>query len=403
MALTEAEELELLTLERERALASQSQQNKPLLQKVQQSMTPAMEVMGRMQQSPLEAAAQVAQQIPEKAGEKVATSLAEGMPTSLVPFDRNQVKTSPEVAAAVGTGIQMAPDIAMAAAGLASPLKRIATTPFEAPKMLSGGVDKLRNIARILTGPGKEAQELSASKMLSSVEDEAAQAKAVPEALARAREEYPQVQARMAKLPSERAALVKKAGKAIQEMEKDLGPLDSQKIKQLTEDPEVANATLKNLTDLTSKGPEAVAKAMGPKEIRLMRQFVQEVSRNPSVTVEGAQAQQANSVLADAMDLYKPGYKSLTNAYNEAKVALKESPNVKAQELADIRSKIKSLTTEHTNKKVQLSEALRKAKSLSDQMSKEGALSDTYRKRAIYAALTATGLGGLKHLLGGRP
>lgn len=46
-------------------------------------------------------------------GEKAATGLSgEGLPTQINPFlPPNKIKTSPEVAAAIGTGIQMAPDV----------------------------------------------------------------------------------------------------------------------------------------------------------------------------------------------------------------------------------------------------------------------------------------------------
>lgn len=125
--LSEAEELELLLL----AEAESSEQ--PMLQQAPAvSQQPSvMQQLGQtaLQQGPMVALGQATQMGFEKAGENIAQNLASGIsykpnpimqaiggPAALMgsvqPTPGQGFKTNPEVAAAVGTGVQMIPDIA---------------------------------------------------------------------------------------------------------------------------------------------------------------------------------------------------------------------------------------------------------------------------------------------------
>lgn len=272
-----------------------------------------------------------------------------------------------------------------------------------------GGVDKLRNLARIMTGPGQASQELAAIPLRNAAKDfviEAQQglneARQIPPELAQARAELPQMQARMAQLGPQREALVAKAGKNIQSLESGLGDLESQKIQMLVNNPEGRQATLKQLTALTSKGPDAVNAKMTAMDIRQMRQFVQEVARNPEIAIEAPQASQINTVLGQAMDKHIPGYKDALDVYKEAQAALEDVPNVKAQQLGELRSKIKSMQDTFTNTQRSAADNLKRAQlnarqiiQKADMMVQQGKLSDVYRQR-LYKGILATGiLGGV--------
>src|SRR3990167_1722916 len=234
-----------------------------------------------------------AQNVFEQGGQAAAQVLPGGM--RIAPGQT--LRTSPKVAAGIGTGLAMTPDIAMLAAG-GPGMARGATT------MARGATNPLRRIAEVITGPGEAAQTLKGGRMLAeadtavaATQDALAASKQIPKELSAAKTELPTMQGRMAKLKSERIQLVQKHGKNIESFEANLGPLESNKIKQILENKPVLDATLKDLTELTRKGSKAIQDKMTAKDIRLMRQLVQEVGRNPEIALEGAQAAQINKAL----------------------------------------------------------------------------------------------------------
>ena len=145
---------------------------------------------------------------------------------------------------------------------------------------------------------------------------------------------------------------------------------------------------------------------MTAKDIRLMRQLVQEVGRNPEIALEGAQAAQINKALGKAMDTYKPGYSDALDMYKTAQDALKDVPNVKAMEVGKLRAQIKQMESAFTNSKLSKTEAVKKAqlhtrqiKQKVNDMVNQGKLSDVYRKRLLYTLLGLSGAGTIAKLL----
>lgn len=343
-----------------------------------------------------------------KSGENVTTALAQGAP--------NRAAISPEIAAGIGTGVQMIPHATMAAQAISDVpalAKALQNASQPVTSTVGSGVGKLRNMARILMGPGETTQQVamqpirnSATGYVDQAREAFSMANKIPNELAQAKAELPQVQARMAKLPAEREALITKAGKNIQSLEAPLGPLDSQKIQQLTSNPQTRSSVLKDLTNLTSKGPGAVNSKMTAYDIRQMRQFVQEVARNPEITIEAAQASKINTVLGEAMDSHIPGYKDALDLYKTAQEALDDIPNIKAQQLGDLRSKIKNMESAFTNSKLNAADSLKKAQlnakqiiQKADMMVQQGKLSDVYRNN-LYKGIVATGiLGGASKII----
>lgn len=324
--------------------------------------------------------------------------------------EQNQPPTNMPGRIGAGAGSMFTPGmIAATAMGNAAmkPLAEIAGPP------ISAGVNKLRNLAKIMTGPGEAAQNVAMQPIRNSAagyvnEAQAAlkQAQQVPEELSTAKTALPDIQGRVAQLPSERAGLVAKAGKNIQELEKPLGPLDSKLIEDMTSHDKVRSMMLQKMTALTSKGPDAVNEAMSAGEIRQIRQFVQEIARNPKVAIEAPQASQINTVLGKAMDTHIPGYNDALDLYKTAQNALEDVPNIKAQQLGELRSKIKTMESAFTNSKLEAADQLAKAKlnaqqimQKADMMVQQGKLSDVYRQR-LYKGIIATGiLGGASKIL----
>jgi hypothetical protein len=312
--------------------------------------------------------------------------------------------------------LESTPELAQGAGNLAKFLKGASSKSGE---VISENVDRLRNMARILTGPGEATQTVAmqpirnaATGFVDEAQSALQTAKQIPPELTQAKAELPELQSRMARLGGERQALIAKAGKNIQSLESGLGNLDSAKIQQLVSDQNVRQATLKDLTSLASQGPEAVNAKMTARDIQQMRQFVQEVARNPELTIEAPQAQQINNVLGQAMDKHIPGYKDALDLYKTAQEALADVPNIKAQQLGQLRSRIKDMGDAFTNSKLGAADALKKAQvnakqimQKADMMVQQGKLSDVYRQR-LYKGIIATGiLGGatkLAHVLGGQ-
>src|SRR3990167_10990393 len=296
-----------------------------------------------------------AQNVFEQGGQAAAQVLPGGM--RIAPGQT--LRTSPKVAAGIGTGLAMTPDIAMLAAGGPGMARGATTMARGATTMARGATNPLRRIAEVITGPGEAAQTLKGGRMLAeadtavaATQDALAASKQIPKELSAAKTELPTMQGRMAKLKSERIQLVQKHGKNIESFEANLGPLESNKIKQILENKPVLDATLKDLTELTRKGSKAIQDKMTAKDIRLMRQLVQEVGRNPEIALEGAQAAQINKALGKAMDTYKPGYSDALDMYKTAQDALKDVPNVKAMEVGKLRAQIKQMESAFTNSKL---------------------------------------------------
>ncbi len=377
---------------------------------VGQALQPGMQVAQQAMQGTIPGMGMQAmngiQNLFQKGGEAAAQTLPNGV--SMAPGQ--QIKTSPEVAGAVGTGLAMTPQIAMAAQGIA-----------EAPQaaqalsdMGSTAMSPLRRIATTMVGPGEAAQRVAGNAMMdtanagvNTANDALSAAKQVPQDLASAKAELPQVQSRMAQLPSQREALVAKAGKNIQSLEAPLGSIDSEKIAQLTSDPAKASARVQKLQNIASKGSDYIANNMTASDIRLNRQFLQEVARNPAVKLEGAQASQLNTAFGEAMDKHIPGYKDALDVYKQAQTALEDVPNVKAQELGNLRSQIKDMETSFTNSKLSAQDAVKKAAlnvkqitSKVNAMVDQGKLSDVYRQRLLYAIGGAGLAAGGKTLMG---
>ncbi len=343
-------------------------------------------------------------------GQAVAEQLAQGGP--------NRMPLPPQVAAGIGTGLQMIPDLGSAAMGLApiaegvkaeglvNSLKSLRSNTGDVMANLPG-VAKLRGLARIMTGPGEAAQNVAmqpirnaATGFVDSAQADLSAAKQVPQELTAAKQELAQTPAKMNELLAQRQGLVQKAGKNIQSLEVPLGELDSPKIKMLIDNQEARQATLQDLTKLTSKGVDAVNSKMTARDIQQMRQFAQEVARNPELTLEAPQASQINQVLGQAMDKHIPGYKDALELYKTSQEALEEVPNIKAQELGKLRSRIKDMGDAFTNSKLNAADSLKKAQlnakqimQKADMMVQQGKLSDVYRQR-LYKGIVATGILG---------
>lgn len=418
MALTEAEELELLELEALEAGETPEESKVPWYQKVADvekgllsKITPSdktMEALGQgIQQSqlavkklfPMQSYAQDQTmkllEIPEVAGE----AIAEKGPS---------LGLSPEVSAGIGTAVKMAPDIAAApfAVKPAASLLR---------KGLSKVTSPITGLKNLIKAPGKEVAESTAKRTLLEAKTSPKRTSLVEslteKKISPIREESRRVSEEMKSLGEKQVTEKQSLESRLSKSKEQLEGLEREKGLSFTELGVPGEVTAKQAPQyinsakaLANKTKEEILSQFRPEEIQKLRKQYQSFAKTQSPEV-AALVGKAESRLGEAIEqVIGNDYASARAVFRESKDAIKNLPSTFKAEKSKLGTKLETIKNEikknedlaYTLIKKAKKSDLRRQTGLQIKMAKlveDAAKRDEKLKKILKAAL-AVGTGG---------
>lgn len=209
---------------------------------------------------------------------------------------------NPELAAAVGTGVSMAPDIAAGAAGIAKrgaiaeSLKgvgRTATAP-------------LRFAKDTITKPGAAEARLATQEAIEGIKETGA------------------------------SELAKRRGVASTAKDELIGAEEnaglhfktSPEFETLLKDPKRVAKDVQVLSRLTEKGPEYLAQTLEPRELQSLRKFLQEAEKSSGLSdIAQSEMRTSKGILVKALERTTPEIVEPLRKLSKAERAVKEFPS----------------------------------------------------------------------------
>lgn len=330
--------------------------------------------------------------------------------SKVAPFVEEQIGTvaPPPVARAAGVFTKAALP-AIETLGFPGAPELASRIALSSARGVGKGASGLRNLARILTGKGKEAAGVTREQMLKGAQEavDAAEigkmaSNEVPPALAAAKIKLKEAPGRLSEFEqlAQKRALAQ--GKKIEKLESPLGKIPTDKMSYFFKEGNPDRVT--NKLSVLSKQEETGAFAkMSPQEIRFNRLFVQEAARNPSFAVEASRARQINKALGQAMDNHIPGYSDQLKAYGKAQEVLDSMPSIKTKYTSNLKAKIEKMGQDFNARKLDAKKAhtlarinARAIKRDADLLVANGKMSSEARKKLLIAlGVGAAGTGAI--------
>lgn len=332
-------------------------------------------------------------------------------------------KGHPIAGAVAGTGIAMAPDIAMAAQG-------IAEAPEAAAALTKGGKaigNRVGNFIDILKAPGQEESQLAANEMMQKFVPNQAQNKLRQLATSMMQEPVENIQAAKSGLAEilaqqdDKAAQLEQmrlsAGKQIGQAETELAPKfkSTPEFENFIADRQKVATFAQKLNHLGDMSPEAIQAKYSDADLISFRKIAQEASKKGTLSDIGTtdlntinqQASKALEVSSQKLGIARSTYKGIVDkidglpAETKARTAAYKRYILDEQgKLNTIKSQIKELSVAAKNADAQeLADIQTKTNALVKKGLQHDRVVKYLRNGAIATAVGVTGIGTATHFI----
>jgi hypothetical protein len=317
------------------------------------------------------------------------------------------IKTSPEVAAGIGTGIQMAPHAAMSAGSL-GPAAKAGSLVGKGGKAL---VKPLRTFVKRLTGKGEKLTKLESDAMLNELklakeaaEEGSTNQRAYSQAYEHVKRQLADVKdnykVMKAGLDEARGDIGKQIG--VVEQKLGLGLKDSSYVEKMLSNPKAVQASAQRMIHLGNKSPE-VLKQLGSQTIQQTKKLTEAlIKRGGLDDTTKVLLKQANTNIGKAIPETAKLRAELGSVYKQLKELPKAYKSKSAElgkRLTKYQTRLKQLKKSDTQTIKQLKKKIAEASYESHQLIIEAHKNDAVRKKTLYAILSLSGLGGFGKLL----